>query len=146
MTLAGCTRSGTSQPVPNTAQVGTSFQKTALWVEHDDRTTPFENGTALAIADVNIEIFVAPYPPLREGSIDLYVTDSATRRPVEDGVVKISFDMYMPHGSIKADAMSVGGGHFLVPYKLVMPGEWRADIVVARGSDQVPLAVIFRID
>ncbi len=145
-TVAGCTGSTGSRPGSETAQAGTPRQKTALWVEQGDQTKPFENGTALVIGDVTIEIFVTPYPPLREGSIDLYVTDSATRRPVEDGAVRIGFDMSMPHGNIKAEALPTGGGHFLVPYKLVMPGEWRAEIVVAHGGDQASLAVIFKID
>lgn len=145
-TVAGCTGSTGSRPGSDAAQAGTAWQKTALWVEQGDQTRPFENGTALVNGDVTIEIFVAPYPPSREGSIDLYVTDTATRRPVEDGAVRIGFDMYMPHGNIKAEALPTGGGHFLVPYKLVMPGEWRADIVVRHGSDETPLAVIFKVD
>ncbi len=144
LAAAGCGRASGTPPGAG-AQQQSPWQATKLWVEQDDQTRPFENGTALAVGDVTVEIFVAPYPPLREGSIDFYVTDGATGKPVEGGL-KIIFDMYMPHGSIRADALSTGGGHFLVPYKLVMPGEWRADITIARGGDAASLAVIFRVD
>jgi len=89
-----------------------------------------------------VEIFVAPYPPLREGTIDLYVTSRTTGKPL-GGALKILFDMYMPHGNIKVEAAPMGDGHFLVPYRLVMPGEWRADITIA-GSP-APFALIFQV-
>lgn len=140
---SGCsTRSGE----PGAAAAGTPWKKTALWVKDEDQTRPFENGTALAAGDLNVEVFVAPYPPSREGSINLRVTDRATNRPIEDAVVKVTFDMYMPHGDVWAESLATGGGRFLVPYKLVMPGEWQAEVVIRRGGDVASLAVIFRLD
>ncbi len=98
------------------------------------------------MGDANVEIFVAPYPPLREGNIDLYLTDRATGKPLESNALRIIFDMDMPHGSIRADALPTGGGHFLVPYKLVMPGQWRVEITVTRGGNWAAFALIFKVD
>ncbi len=121
-------------------------QTTVMWVEQDGRARPFQNGERLGVGDVNVEIFVAPYPPLREGNIDLYLTDRATGKPLESNALRIIFDMDMPHGSIRADALPTGGGHFLVPYKLVMPGQWRVEITVTRGGNWAAFALIFKVD
>lgn len=143
--LAGCS------PVPGGGQPTASgtaanpWEQTAMRVEQDGQARPFENGTRLEIGELAVEIFVAPYPPLREGSIDLFLTDAASGRPVE-GALKIVFDMYMPHGSIRATALPTGGGHYLIPYMLVMPGEWRADIVITHQGEPASLALIFRLE
>ncbi|MBI3953697.1 MAG: FixH family protein [Chloroflexi bacterium] len=100
----------------------------------------------MVVGAVNVEVFIAPYPPQREGSIDLYITEKTTGKPVETGSVDMAFDMYMPHGRIRAEAQSTGGGHYLVPYKLVMPGEWRLDMTVSRSGEVAALALIFRTD
>lgn len=138
--LAACAgparaRSGDGHPVG----------ETVLWIEQDGQSRPFENGTSVRVGDVNVELFVAPFPPAREGSVDLYVTDRASGSPVEDGAMNISFDMAMPHGSISAQALPTGAGHSLVPYKLVMPGEWRMDITISRSADVVQLTLLFEV-
>jgi hypothetical protein len=121
------------------------FHATALWIELNDETLPFENGTAVTVGDLDVELFVAPFPPAREGSIDLYLTDRDTGEPVDEGSLDVSFDMYMPHGAILAQALPSGGGHSLIPYKLVMPGEWRVDISIARSSKVSQLSLIFEV-
>lgn len=121
------------------------WQTTALWMEQDGVTTPFANGSTVAAGGLDVEVFLSPYPPVREGSIDLYVTDRAARAPVEGSGVRIAFDMYMPHGQIKAEAMPMGGGHYLVPYKLVMPGEWRVDLAVTSDRGEAALGLIFKV-
>lgn len=146
MIFAACS-SGRNLPQASPDMEGQSpWQKTALWVEQDGKTKPFENGSAIDVGGVTVEFFVAPYPPTREGSIDLFVRDKTTRAPVESGNLRIAFDMYMPHGSIRAEALPTGGGHYLIPYKLVMPGEWRVDITISHGGDTVTLAFIFRVN
>ncbi len=144
--ISGCSRSTSSPQGPPPATGQNPWQKTALWVEHDGQTQPFDNGATVSIGDLDIEIFVAPYPPLREGSIDLYLTEKATGAPVNAGSLRIVFDMYMPHGSLRAQALPTGGGHFLVPYRLVMPGEWRLDISVTHRNDAVALALLFKVE
>ncbi len=119
---------------------------TVMWIEQDGVSRPFENGGRIVSGDITVEIFVAPYPPLREGTIDLYLTERATGRALGSKTLRIIFDMDMPHGSIRAEAMPAGGGHFLVPYRLVMPGQWRIDITVARGSNVAAFTLIFKID
>ncbi len=141
----GCSRPSGSSPAAAAGEQD-PWRKTALWVDQGEQPRPITNGQAIAVGEVTVEVFVAPYPPQREGSIDIYVRDRATGKPVEGNAVRIAFDMYMPHGNIGADVLPTGGGHFLVPYKLVMPGEWRADIAITRGGSMASLAVIFRID
>ncbi len=140
--LAGCRDDGSAAPAAGEQD---PWRESALWVVQGDRTSPFRNGAAVEVGSVDVEIFVAPYPPAREGSIDLLVTDRATGAPVEDGAVDVSFDMYMPHGVISAQALPTGGGHVLVPYKLVMPGEWRVDLRLSRGGDVELFSILFRV-
>ncbi len=140
--LAACGDNGRAAPATGEQD---PWRESALWVVEGDRTRPFQNGAAVDVGNLAVEIFVAPYPPAREGSIDLLVTDRATGAPVEDGAVDVSFDMYMPHGVISAQALPTGGGHLLVPYLLVMPGEWRVDIRLSRGGDVGLLSVVFRV-
>lgn len=121
------------------------FHETALWIVVNDETRPFENGTAVTVGDLNVELFVAPFPPAREGSIDLYMTERETGGPVDEGSLDVSFDMYMPHGAILAQALPSGGGHSLIPYKLVMPGEWRVDISIGRSSKVSQLSLLFEV-
>ncbi len=144
--LTGCVRAASSPQGSATVNAESPWRKTVLWVEQGGQTQPFENGTTLAVGDVNMEIFVAPYPPLREGSIDLYLTERASGKPAEAGGLKVVFDMYMPHGSIRAQALPTGGGHFLIPYRLVMPGEWRVDINITHRRDAAALALIFKVE
>ncbi len=145
--LTGCTGTdGAARAADGAAQTAQSpWQQTALWVEHGGQTRPFDNGTTVSVGGVNVEMFVAPYPPAREGTIDLLITDRSTGVPVEGGGLAITFDMYMPHGNIRAEALPAGGGHYLVPYKLVMPGEWRVDLTITRSDDVAALAFVFRL-
>lgn len=117
-----------------------------MWVELDGVAKPFENGGRVTVGAIVVEIFMAPFPPLREGSIDLYLTEKGTGRPVSGNTLRILFDMDMPHGSIRAEALPTGGGHFLVPYKLVMPGQWRIDITIAKDSSLAEFALIFKVE
>ncbi len=133
-----------AQPV--TAAAGKPGTATVMWVEQDGQARPFENGGRVTVGDVTVEIFVAPYPPLREGSIDLYLTDRVTGKPLQGNALKIIFDMYMPHGSIRAEALPTGGGHYLIPYKLVMPGQWRVDFTITRSGGTAAFALIFKVD
>lgn len=142
LVFAACGKDRAESPP---AGEGDPWRETALWVVEGDRTRPFENGTAVGVGGVDVEIFVAPFPPSREGSIDLLVTDRPTASPVEDGAVDVSFDMYMPHGVLSAQALPAGGGHLLIPYKLVMPGEWRVDIRISRGGEVGLLSLVFRV-
>lgn len=144
--LAGCSRTARAPQGSGTAGAESPWRKTVLWVEQSGQTQPFDNGARLALGDITLEIFVAPFPPLREGSIDLYLTETATGRPAEASALKIVFDMYMPHGSLRAEAVPTGGGHFLVPYRLVMPGEWRVDISIVHRNDVSALALIFKVE
>lgn len=140
--LAACGEGRSAAPA---AEGQDPWRESALWVVEGDRSTPFQNGAVVEVGNVDVEIFVAPYPPAREGSVDLLVTDRATGAPVEDGALDVSFDMYMPHGVISAQALPAAGGHSLVPYKLVMPGEWRVDIRLSRGGEVGLLSIVFRV-
>ena len=131
---------------PTSAAPGKPATATVMWLEQDGQARPFENGGRVTVGDVTVEIFVAPYPPLREGSIDLYLTDKATGKPLQRNAPKVIFDMYMPHGSIRAEALPTGGGHYLIPYKLVMPGQWRVDFTIARNGSTAAFTLIFKVD
>jgi hypothetical protein len=147
--LSACSGSDESLS-PGDGSIQAGGTGTTLWVAEDasqgGRAVPFENGTAVNVGSVDVELFIAPYPPTREGSIDLLVTDNATGGPTDDGTVDISFDMDMPHGTIKAQAVSSGGGHYLVPYLLVMPGTWQVNVTVSQADDVRSLAFIFKVD
>ncbi len=147
--LAAC--SGSSGLPDADVNSPSNGQRTALWVVTDGagqggQAVPFENGTAVAVGDVDVELFIAPYPPAREGSIDLLVTDRTTGAPVEEGALEIIFDMDMPHGNIRAEAVPSGGGHYLVPYLLVMPGTWQVNVTLTRADAVRALAFIFKVD
>jgi len=147
--LSAC--SGSDEPSsPADGSIQTEAPGTTLWVAQDagqgGRAVPFENGDAVSVGRVNVGLFIAPYPPAREGSIDLLVTDDATGVPVEDATVDVSFDMDMPHGTIKAQAVPSGGGHYLVPYLLVMPATWQVNVTVSQADDVRALAFIFKVD
>lgn len=143
--LAACAPSKTTESPSAGPANEDPFKRAALWVVEDEKARPFENGTALNLGDVDVEVFLSPYPPTREGSIDLFVIERPSGAPIEGGDVRIVFDMYMPHGVIKAEALPMGGGHYLVPYKLVMPGEWRMDFTITTGTDQADLGLLFRV-
>ncbi len=147
--LAGCSDSDApSKSANDSAQP--AIGSTGLWVVTEGagqggRAVPFENGTATTVGDVTVEMFIAPYPPAREGSIDLLVADQGTGAPVEGGGLEITFDMDMPHGNIRAEAIQTGGGHYLVPYLLVMPGTWEVDVTITHADAVRALAFIFKV-
>ena len=147
--LAGC--SGASAPAADDGGDQPTAQRTSLWVVTEGvgeggQAMPYENGKVVTVGDVNVEMFIAPYPPASEGSIDLLVTDQTTGAPVEGGGLDIIFDMDMPHGNIQAEAVQTGGGHYLVPYLLVMPGTWELDVTITHADAVRALAFIFKID
>ena len=148
--LAACS-GASSLPGLDSDDEQPAAQRTALWVVTEGagqggQAVPFENGTGVAIGDVDVELFIAPYPPAREGSIDLLVTNQATGAPVDEGALEIFFDMDMPHGNIRAEAVPSGAGHYLVPYLLVMPGTWQVNVTITRADAVRALAFIFKVD
>lgn len=149
VTACGGSADGAPAGSPGTDRQG--YKATSLWVVADGagkggQPVPFENGTGIAVADVSVEFFIAPHPPAREGTIDLLITDRATGGPVSGGGLEIVFDMEMPHGSLRAEAIPAGDGHFLIPYLLVMPGTWEMDITISRANSVKSLAFIFEVD
>ena len=147
--LAGC--SGASAPAADEGGDQPAAQRTSLWVVTEGvgeggQAMPYENGKVVTVGDVNVEMFIAPYPPAREGSIDLLVTNRESGGPVEGGGLEITFDMDMPHGTIRAMALPADGGHYLVPYLLVMPGTWQVDVTISHADAVRALAFIFKID
>ncbi len=151
--LSAACSSGTNRPGDAGETPGqTANQRAALWVVTEGagqggRAVPFENGTAVALGDVDVEMFIAPYPPAREGSIDILVTNQATGAPVEEGALEIIFDMQdMPHGNIRAEAVPSGAGHYLVPYLLVMAGTWEVNVTLTQADAVRALAFIFKVD
>lgn len=148
--LAACS-GASSLPGRDSDDEQPAAQRTALWVVTEGagqggQAVPYENGTAVTVGDVDVEVFIAPYPPASEGSIDLLVTDQTTGAPVEGGGLEIIFDMDMPHGNIRAEAVQTGGGHYLVPYLLVMPGTWEVDVTITHADAVRALAFIFKVD
>ncbi len=148
--LVACSDSGTPSETGNDNAQAARGQ-TSLWVVTEGagqggQAVPFENGSATTVGDVTVEMFIAPYPPAREGSIDLLVTEQVTGAPVEDGAVDVSFDMDMPHGTIQVQTIPSAAGHLLVPYRLVMPGTWQVNVTVSQADHLGSLAFVFKVD
>jgi hypothetical protein len=146
--LAACSGSGGSSESSNENAPATNGNA-SLWVVTEGvgqggRAVPFQNGTATTVGDVTVEMFIAPYPPVREGNIDLLVADQGTGAPVEGGGLEITFDMDMPHGNIRAEAVPTGAGHYLVPY-LLMPGTWEMDVTITHANAVRAVAFIFKV-
>jgi len=69
--LAGC--SGASAPAADDGGDQPTAQRTSLWVVTEGvgeggQAVPYENGKVVTVGDVNVEMFIAPYPPARGSS------------------------------------------------------------------------------
>ena len=100
-------------------------------------SNPISNGDSVQLTDdVQVEIFIAPYPPdSSSASMDLYLV-TIGGEPVTDAEIRLEYDMlYMFHGASKIDANNLGNGHYLASLDFIMYGPWGFDIIM-KLSDQ----------
>lgn len=114
-----------------------------LWIVEDDQPVEFENGHTLTSNDLDIEIFVAPYPPARSANIDFYVVRDGV--PVQDANVTLQFDMtVMEHGPFALNAHPTGGGHYLAPLEFIMTGDFLLNIAFEVGDSEAVVNMFVR--
>ncbi len=106
-----------------------------LWIKQGGQLMPFENGRAVTVDGVEVELSVTPYPMDRSASIALYVARDGV--PLEGATVTLRYDMtLMQHGPLQLLAAPTGRGHYLAPLDLPMTGEFWLDLAVqAPGSE-----------
>lgn len=92
----------------------------------DDSPLSVPNGGVISISeDLQLEIFVSPYPPATfDVDVDLFLM-SAMEEPVTGAEISVLYDMmFMNHGPFQTAIAEVGGGHYVASYDLYMFGPW----------------------
>ncbi len=114
------------------------------YLDADGLAVDLPNGGTIPLgADMNLEVFVAPYPPdTFEVAVDFYVTTSGGD-PVEDAEIVVNWDMiFMTHGPFLTEVEHIGGGHYLADFDLFMFGPWEFEALVATGPGEPDRAVM----
>ena len=114
-----------------------------LWVEEQGQKRAFENGDTVTAGSLQVEIYVAPFPPGRTSNIDFYLTRSGS--PVGDADVTLQYDMtVMAHGPFQLIAVPTGRGHYLAPVEFAMSGDFWMDVAITAGNQASVLSLLIR--
>lgn len=96
---------------------------------------PFQNGETLKVGDMDVSIFVSPYPPPRAANIDFGVQRAGV--PVGDIYITLQYDMTtMAHGPFKLLAIPAGGGHYVLPVEFEMEGDFYLNVAIDDGAKE----------
>jgi hypothetical protein len=100
-----------------------------------------ENGASTSVgASLNAAVSVRPYPPAREGVLDLVLSNSNDGSPIEGATIETVARMrYMDHGVYRAVAEksieeAATAGSYRAQLRLPMPGEWVVTVHVSNGT------------
>lgn len=114
-----------------------------FWIVDQGEQRPFENGDAVSLGDVDVEISMSPFPPDRSPTIDFYVTRSGI--PVEGATVALEYDMtVMAHGPFRLLAAGTGQGHYLAPVDFAMDGDFWLNANITAGDEASVLSMLIR--
>lgn len=136
---AGATESSTSAQSPRIARLLDGFP---LWIE---------NGDAIPVdQSLSVEVRFGPYPPTREGVLDLVLRNPADGAPIKGATVETVAHMrYMDHGVFRSTGMERTSDasaevSYRVPLRLLMYGEWVVTVTVRSGDveGQLDLLVV----
>jgi hypothetical protein len=96
-----------------------------------------ENGAEIDLGpELTAVIRVGPYPPTRDGVLEIVLQNPADQTPVVGATVEASAEMrYMDHGVLRLVGMERTGaaaapGHYRIPLRFVMAGEWQVHMRV----------------
>ena len=107
----------------------------ALYTLNTGDPVAFKNGETLKVGDLDVTIFVSPYPPPRAANIDFGLARAGV--PLEDAYVSLQYDMTtMGHCPFKLLAVPAGAGHYVVPVEFGMEGDFYLNVAVADGSKE----------
>lgn len=146
-TLAGCgtpgsRRTSTADAVATVATADLTANEPRIFIKRDTGAVPFNNGDSIAVSDLNVEIYVAPYPMAREANFDFYVTRGGT--PVEANVT-LQYDMtVMDHGPFQLMAVPTGAGHYLAPVEFIMSGDFWINVAVSESHRESLINLLVR--
>jgi hypothetical protein len=99
-----------------------------------------ENGSSIPLGSARVaEVWVMPYPPAREGVLDLTLRNPDDGASIVNARVEMAAHMrYMDHGVFRAAGVERTGvetpGQYRVPLRLAMPGEWVVTVRVDTGA------------
>lgn len=114
-----------------------------LWLEEQGQKRAFENGDTVTAGGLQVEIYVAPFPPGRTSNIDFYLTRSGS--PVGDADVTLQYDMtVMEHGPFQLIAVPTGRGHYLAPVQFAMSGDFWVNVAITDGNQASVLNMLIR--
>ncbi len=137
LTVAACSggSAAASPGAGSTGAVPSRPSEPRLWIKDGGSVVPLENGHTVAVDGLDVEIYVAPYPPGRQASIDFYLTRHLT--PVEGGIVTVQYDMtVMEHGPFAILARATGRGHYLASMDFPMAGDFWVNAWLETGGSK----------
>ncbi|PJF41569.1 MAG: hypothetical protein CUN54_00775 [Phototrophicales bacterium] len=124
-------------------------ESTRIEIMKDGVSVPVNNGEAVPLGDdLQIEVFVSPYPPNSfNADVDFYLT-TTDGEPVTDATFDLEYDMlYMFHGAAEAPFNNLGNGHYLTSLYFLMYGSWTLDTVieVPNHDDRLTLPMVLYV-
>lgn len=111
-------RQDTAAQSPRVARLLDGFP---LWID---------NGSSIPLGSSFVaDVWVKPYPPAREGVLDLALRNPDDGASIVNARVEMAAHMrYMDHGVFRAAGVERTGvetpGQYRVPLRFAMPGEW----------------------
>ncbi len=115
----------------------------ALWIAEGSAWIPLENGQPVHVGAMAVEVFLAPYPPGRAVTLDLYLRHASV--PIEDATVTLVYDhTIMDHGPFVTMAKAGGRGHYLAPLEFVMSGDFWVHVDVQAAGSRSLIRLVVR--
>jgi len=109
---------------------------------------PFQQGGEIAITgNVLASVTVNRSSDQRgEREIDLQLYHTTTANPIDDAdVLTVTQMRYMDHGQFKTIALHSNGGHYLLPVKFAMPGEWQVEVEISTPGKYATLQLLIDV-
>ena len=131
------------QPVVAPSSLGGKGSR--LEVFHDGKSTPLRNGGMVTLDDLNVEVFVDPYPPTTLTSwLDLYMTRNG--HAVSGASVTMDYQMaYMSHGVLNAAGKDSGDGHYLFSLDYAMYAQWGDVLTIQLSGKKYVLPILVTV-
>jgi hypothetical protein len=99
------------------------------------------------LGDLSASIALAPGDERYARTVDVFLFhENAPGDAVDGAVVQATATMLlMDHGAVATEATPTGDGHYLLPLRFGMPGEWQIDLAVSAGDQHASMVLVVEV-
>ena len=103
-----------------------------------------QHGEVDVSGDMMAEIFVDEGEGSGQRNVDVRLFSISSGEAFDDADVRAETDSgFIEHGGFSVSAEAAGEGHYLLPLRFTMPGEWAVDVIISRAGETSALRLNF---